>query len=152
MKFNTIIKAQSKRITAGSLIKEPGIKKSQTITRKNSDEECVVKTDIKPNPKPVTNRNKLSKGISWALIAKSCNNGSTALKPKDDTSTEKRTSLTGSTTKFKKSRNYGNLNKNWTLVARSDKPSVISESVLQQNKIKQAERYQFNNNDFPALS
>ena len=28
MKFNTIIKAQSKRITAGSLIKEPGIKKS----------------------------------------------------------------------------------------------------------------------------
>ena len=152
MKFNTIIKAQSKRITTGSLIKEPGIKKSHTIMRKNLDNECVVKTDINPNPETASNGKKLSKDISWASIAKSSNNRSTALKPKYDTSTEKRTSLTGSTTKFKKSRNYGNVNKNWTLVARSNKHSVISKSVFQKNKKKQAKRYRFNNNDFPALS
>ena len=151
MKFNTIMKTQSKRITTGSLIKEPGKKHSHTITRKNSNKECVVKTDIKPNPETASNGKKLSKDISWASIAKSSNNRSTALKPKYDTSTEKRTSLTGSTTKSKKSKNHSNANRSWALITRSNKHIVIPESVLQKNKKKQAEIYQLNNNDFPAL-
>ena len=131
--------------------KEPGKKHSHTITRKNSNKECVVKTDIKPNPETASNGKKQSKDISWTSIAKSCHNRSTALKPKYDTSTEKRTSLSGSSDEIEKARNQSKVNRSWPLVARGEEHSVISESVLQKNKTKQAERYRFNNNDFPAL-
>ena len=120
--------------------------------RKNSDEKYVVKADKKPNPETASNGKKLSKDISWASIAKSSNNRSTALKPKYDTSTEKRTSLSGSSDEIEKARNQSKVNRSWPLVARGEEHSVISESVLQKSKTKQAERYQFNNNDFPALS
>ena len=128
------------------------INKKSRVRHRGSNNTYVTKTKANIKPKAVSNRKMADKDISWTSISKSCNNRSTALKPKYDTSTKKRTSLSGSSAEIEKSRNHSNANRNGELVTRSNKHSVILKSVFQKNKTKQAEKYQLNNNDFPALS